>query len=78
MADVSAFRGASGYNWQKLAAKYPDADLLVEFSRPGFDRAQSAAVVRVTLSRPASTKTYLYQLRMRDGEWAVEQLNGPY
>jgi hypothetical protein len=78
VADVAAFRATSGYDWPKLAAKYPDADMVVEFSRPGFDRAQSAALVRVTLSRPTTTKTYLYQLRLRDGQWAVEGLNGPY
>lgn len=78
ITDVSAFRTTAGYDWPKLAAKYPDADAVVEFSRPGFDKAQSAAVVRITLSRPTITKTYLYQLRLRDGGWAVEQLNGPY
>ena len=78
VADVSAFRTASGYDWPKLTAKYPDADLVVELSRPGFDKAQSAAVVRITLSRPTITKTYLYQLRLRDGAWAVESLNGPF
>ena len=40
VADVSAFRIPTGYDWPKLAAKYPDADLVVDFSRPGFDRAQ--------------------------------------
>jgi len=78
IADVSAFRGASGYDWAKLVQKYPDADMVVEFSRPGFDRTQSTAVVRATFSRARGTTTYLYQLRLRDGAWAVEQLNGPY
>jgi hypothetical protein len=78
VADVASLRGANGYEWQQVVAKYPEADMLVEFSRPGFDRAQRTAVISATMVKASGAKTYLYSLR-RDGDaWVVDKLEGPF
>ncbi|HEV7919182.1 MAG TPA: hypothetical protein VGR02_00175 [Thermoanaerobaculia bacterium] len=78
VADVASLRGANGYDWQQVVARYPDADLLVELSRPGFDRSQNTAVISATLVKPSGAKTYLYSLRRQDGQWVVDHMEGPF
>jgi hypothetical protein len=78
VADVAALRGANGYEWKQIAAKHPEADMLVEFSRPGFDRSQNTAVISATMVKPTGAKTYLYELRRKDGVWVVDHLEGPF
>ena len=79
VADVTSLRGANGYDWQQIAARYPDADMLVELSRPGFDRAGNTAVISATMVKPSGAKTYLYELRRgKDGQWVVDHLEGPF
>ncbi|MBV9497187.1 MAG: hypothetical protein JOZ54_23330 [Acidobacteria bacterium] len=78
IADVASLRGANGYEWKQIAEKYPEADMLVELSRPGFNRAQNTAVISATMVKPNGAKTYVYQLKRKDGQWVVDGLEGPF
>jgi hypothetical protein len=78
VADVAALRGANGYDWQQVIAKYPEADMLVELSRPGFDRSQNTAVISATMVKPTGAKTYLYELRRDGSQWVVDHMEGPW
>lgn len=78
VADVAALRGANGYDWQQVTAKHPEADMLVELSRPGFDRSQNTAVISATMVKPNGAKTYFYELRRQNGQWVVDHMEGPF